>query len=79
MELILISESKRQKYSILWVDLTTTQGNLIVQPGHAPFIAPLAKEKPITFMLTSGAHESIIPKAAIAHVTREKVDIIIKE
>lgn len=79
MELTIINEHGRQKHTVSWVEFNTPQGNLIVQPGHAPLILQLAKSAPLIFALTSGAQETITPKAAIAHITREKIVVIVRE
>ena len=79
MQLNIISPSAKKKYEIQWIELNTPAGSFIIQADHAPMVVQLADHKPVTFCYTSGAQETMTPVTAVAHITREKVDLLISE
>lgn len=79
MNLSIITPSEHRDYEIAWLELNTPHGNMIVQRGHIPMIVTLVPNQPITFRLKNGKQETIIPRGAIAEISRESASIIINE
>lgn len=76
VKLNIIMPTQKKQYEVVWIELNTPVGSIIVQPGHAPTIVTLHKDKPITFKLKTGKQESFNLLHGIAHVTRQDVTII---
>ena len=79
VELNIINALSKKSYEIEWIEFNTPTGSYVIMPHHAPMILRLSERMPITFTLTSGAQESITPASAIAHITRDKIDVLIRE
>jgi len=80
MTLHIISPEATKTFTITWLDVHTPEGNLIIQPNHAPIILTLLPHKPIVFRLKTGKQESIIiTKSGILEVTRTKITALIHE
>lgn len=76
MKLHIIMPTKKEQYEIVWVELYTPVGSVVIQPEHAPTIMTLKKDEPITFKLKTGKQESVNLMHGVAHVTRKDVTII---
>jgi len=79
MILRIISQSYTKEVSIAWLELNTEAGNFVIQPGHAPTILILARNKKAIYCLTTGKQESVEIGRGIADITRKKATIIIDE
>ena len=79
MELKIISPEGMQTHTIIWLELNTSTGNLIVQRGHAPMIVSLAPDKEIIFCLENGKQESLIPTSGIAEITRKSTTLLLNQ
>lgn len=62
-----------------WIDVTSTTGNYVVLPGHAPCIVQLIPNIPITMGLAGGAVTSIPIVKGILQVNRRNVTVILDE
>ena len=77
MRLTLISPTKKETFEIAWAECNTPTGNFIIQPGHAPLILTLSKQKPFTYCLRNGNQEIVMVKeGAIVEITRESVMVL---
>ncbi len=76
MQLSIISPTKKEIFDVAWVECNTPTGSYIIQPGHAPMILTLSKEKPFVFALKNGKEEMVMIKQGIAHITRENVTVL---
>lgn len=78
MELQIVGVDQKEHFSIVWVELQTKTGNLIIQPDHAPMILELQQKSQVRFCLDNTKQKSIEIAAGIAHVTRNSVTILIQ-
>lgn len=51
MELKIITPTKKQEYSISWLEVPSTKGSFVIEPGHAPVISQLSPGKELRFAL----------------------------
>lgn len=77
MELRVITPQEVKKYVVTWIDLYTPEGNLIIQPNHAPIILTLLAGKEVTFCLKNGKKESIMVSQGLIEVTRTYANLLI--
>lgn len=77
MQLQIVAPDQTHKYQVVWIELNTVVGNMIVQPGHAPMVVLLAPHKPITYRMRTGKQETITPRQGVAEITRDKTTVII--
>lgn len=71
MKLHIVDPEQSQTFEVTWIDIYTPQGNMIVQPEHAPTIQMLIPGKPLTFRLKTGKEESImLIRNGIIEITR---------
>lgn len=80
MKFIIASPHFTKEYTITWLEVTTPQGNLVIQPGHAPIILVLSAEKKMTFMLDSGKEEVIhLNNLGFLEVQRNEILALLNE
>jgi F0F1-type ATP synthase epsilon subunit len=79
MELQIINPQQKLSYAVVWIELNTPTGNIIIQSGHAPMVVMLSPGKPLIFKLKTGKQESFIVRQGIAHITRNLTKIIMTE
>jgi len=80
MDLNLITPTVTKNLAIAWIELNTSAGNFVIQPGHVPTILVLVPYKEMIFCLRSGKQESILLKhQGIAEITRTGVTVVINE
>lgn len=79
MDLTIVGYTGQKKYTIDWIELNTPTGNYVIQHGHAPTILQLNEQKEMVFSLASGNIETIKNGATLAHITREKVIILMNK
>jgi len=79
MELTIITPNETSEFSIVWLELNTPTGNMVVQPGHAPMILILASRQPAMFRLKNGKQESITVRHGIADIRRDRATLVINE
>jgi len=79
MELRVVTSQHIQKYIVTWIDLYTPEGNLVIQPNHAPIILILSPGKEVTFCLKNGKQESIMVSQGIIEVMRTYATLLINK
>ena len=79
MELTVITPNQTSRFSIVWLELNTPTGNMVIQPGHAPMILILAPNQSTIFRLKSGKQESIVIRHGIADIRRNRATLVINE
>ena len=78
MELTIIGPGHKTVVSIAWLEVNTTIGNFVIQPGHAPTILILDANKAITYCLASGKQESVTIPAGIVEITPIAATIVVQ-
>lgn len=79
MTLNIIRPEHTSSYEIAWIELNTIHGNLIINRGHAPTVLILAENKDAIFKLNTGKQQTIAIRNGIAEVTRDTIQLIIRE
>lgn len=77
MELRVVTPQHIQKYIVTWIDLNTPEGNLVIQPGHAPMVLLLSPGKEVTFCLKNGKKESAMISQGIIEILRTHAILLI--
>lgn len=74
MLLTIMSSSSRENHTILWIEVNTPNGNLIIQKHHAPLITLLKKQQEVIYCFKTGKKSNLIlPHGGILKVTRTHV------
>lgn len=79
MELRIITPQETHTYAVAWIEVNTTAGNFVIQPGHAPTILILAPGKEMNFRFVNGKQESFLVERGILEVTRNSATLIINK
>jgi F0F1-type ATP synthase epsilon subunit len=79
MELQIVSPKQHRVLNVLWVDLNTPLGNMIIQELHQPMVLSLVPGKPFTFAVDNTTVEAIAIKIGIVEITRSRVTLILNE
>lgn len=78
MKLTILSLQKKEEHNIAWIEINTPDGNVIIQPEHAPTTFILSAEKECIYCLKTGKHETlIIKKTTILQVSRKEVFLML--
>lgn len=59
MLLTIVSPTSKKEYEIIWIEINTPTGNLIIQDHHAPLVSLIKKQTEITFCFSTGKQETI--------------------
>lgn len=76
MKFTLISPTGSQTLEINWLEVETATGNFVIQPGHAPLIAPLASNKEIQISLEDGSTTIMTLAGGILEVNRDEITLL---
>ncbi|MBA3953826.1 F0F1 ATP synthase subunit epsilon [Candidatus Dependentiae bacterium] len=76
MKFTLISPTGSQVLEINWLEVETATGNFVIQPGHAPLIAPLAPNKEIQLSLEDGSTTIMTLAGGILEVNRDDITLL---
>ena len=80
MNLHLVTPSSTQNYTIQWLEVVTPQGDLVIQPGHAPIILVLVSNKKMTFMLDTGEEKIVrLTRSGFLEVQRAKIMALLNQ
>jgi len=75
---IVTAENSKHYSELIWIEITTTAGNFIILPGHAPIIAMLIADKPIILQQKDEKVEIIqLQRPAILEFINDQATIII--
>lgn len=75
---IISPESIENYQEIVWIEVTTTTGNFIILPSHAPIIVTLIPDKPIILMQKNEKSEIInLQRPAILEFLDDQAHVFI--
>lgn len=77
MKLSVISPQSIQQYGIVWVEINTPVGNLVIQENHAPMIVEIEQNSEILLMQENGKQMSILVVQGFIHVTHQEIKLLI--
>jgi F0F1-type ATP synthase epsilon subunit len=76
MELHIISSESTLMFRVVWVEVNTSVGNFVIQPGHVPTVLLLEPNQAVKFRLDNGKQEAVLIKDGILEVTRTAATVI---
>jgi F0F1-type ATP synthase epsilon subunit len=76
MELIIRSPTTVLTKNVEWIEIITSQGSLVIQNGHAPFIA-LVVSQDFILQTTEGIIETFKIPLSIMEVTRKSISLLL--
>jgi F0F1-type ATP synthase epsilon subunit len=74
----IISAEQKRSFEIIWTEINTVSGNMVILESHAPIIATLVADKPIVLSLVSGKQELIhLQKQAYFELSDTVITVIL--
>lgn len=77
MILKIMSPQDEKEFDVSWVDFNTDVGNFVILDHHAPMIATLVPQVPITYCLKNGQQETITPEGGTVEVKRKIITLLL--
>jgi len=77
MKLNVISPHAQTLYSIVWLEINTPEGNMVIQKDHAPMIIEIEPNSELLFMLESGKQMGIVVLQGFMHITRQDIKLLV--
>ncbi|NBX77935.1 hypothetical protein EBQ93_01080 [bacterium] len=77
MNLNIVTPHAVDVYEVVWLEICTPVGSMVIQKDHAPMIIELVPGQEISFQLLSGKQQSIAVVRGFVHVTRDNIKIIV--
>jgi len=65
------------QHTIVWVEINTPVGNMVIQEGHAPMIVEIEPNSELLFMQPNGKQILMIVLQGFMHVTREEIKLLV--
>lgn len=78
-ELSVVSIHSRNALSVVWLEIITTKGEIVIAAGHAPFIGILRQKSVIVYQEQSGAQSSLPVSSGIFYMDGNRGLLLIKE
>jgi F0F1-type ATP synthase epsilon subunit len=72
-----ISPHSVVEHTIVWLEINTPAGNLVIQEDHAPMIVEIEQNSELLFMEHNGKQISIIVLQGFIHVTRKEIKLLV--
>jgi hypothetical protein len=73
-----ISAEGKRSYEVVWIEIPSSAGSVVLLESHAPFVASLIPDKPVSMLLTNGKHELIhLQKQAVFELTDNVITVIL--
>lgn len=79
MKLSLISPHSFIEHNIVWVEINTPVGNMVIQENHAPMIVEIEPNSEILFMQQNGKQVSLVVVQGFLHVTRQEIKLLVTQ
>ncbi len=78
MLLTIMSTSSNEKHSIIWIEVNTSTGNLIIQENHSPIITLLKDQEEVVYCFKTGKKNTLfLAHGGILKVTRTEALLLI--
>lgn len=78
-DLTIITPTSNKTIPIVWIEINTSTGGMIIQKGHCSTISILKENKEFFFKTEQGAVESMEVTGGIAEIKKDAVTIIINK
>ncbi|MDP3787910.1 MAG: hypothetical protein Q8Q60_01165 [Candidatus Chromulinivorax sp.] len=77
MKFSVISPHGIINHTIVWVEINTPVGNMVIQENHAPMVIEIESNSELLFMQPNGKQISIVVVQGFMHVTRAEIKLLI--
>lgn len=77
MKLSVISPHAVVEHSIVWIEINTPVGNMVIQENHAPMIVEIEPNSEMLFMQPNGKQVSIIVVQGFIHITPKIIKLLV--
>lgn len=77
MKFLVISPYSTKEYTIVWAEINTPAGNLVIQENHAPMLVEIEPNSELLFMQDNGKQTSLMVTQGLIHVTRQEIKLLI--
>jgi F0F1-type ATP synthase epsilon subunit len=62
---------------IVWLEINTPAGNMVIQEGHAPMVVEIEPNSELLFMQQNGKQISVFVLQGFIHVTRQDIKLLV--
>lgn len=77
MKFSVISPHSVVHHIIVWAEINTPVGNMVIQEGHAPMIIEIQPDSELLFMQENGKQVSLIVLQGFMHITRQEIKLLV--
>lgn len=77
MKLSVISPHALVEHTIIWIEINTPVGNMVIQANHAPMVVEIEPNSEILFMQENGKQMTITVLQGFIHITRQEVKLLV--
>lgn len=77
MKFSVISPHATLEHTIVWVEINTPAGNMVIQQGHAPMIVEIQPESELLFMQPNGKQILLVVLQGFIHITRQEIKLLV--
>ncbi len=77
MKFSVISPHGIINHTIVWVEINTPVGNMVIQENHAPMVIEIESNSELLFMQQNGKQVSIVVVQGFMHVTRQEIKLLV--
>lgn len=77
MKFSVISPHSIVHHTIVWVEINTPVGNIVIQENHAPMVVEIEPNSELLFMQQNGKQISIVILQGFIHVTRQEIKLLV--
>lgn len=78
-ELSIVSIHSHNTVAVLWLEIMTTRGEIVIAAEHAPFVAILKPKSIIVYREPSGAESSLPINSGMFYMNGNRGLLLIKE
>ena len=79
MKLSVISPHGVVHHTIVWVEINTPAGNMVIQENHAPMVVEIEPNSELLFMQPNGKQVSLVVMQGFIHVTRQEIKLLVTQ
>jgi F0F1-type ATP synthase epsilon subunit len=79
MKFSVISPHALVHHAIVWLEITTVAGNMVIQENHAPMIAEIEPNSEVLLMQPNGKQIALIVVQGFIHIKRNDIKLIITQ
>lgn len=79
MKFSVISPHSIIEHTIVWVEVNTPVGNMVIQENHAPMVVEIEPNSELLFMQQNGKQVSIVILQGFIHVTRQEIKLLVTQ